>query len=191
GTPIITEHRENGQFIVSKNEKETWTVRERFSVLHLSAPVVIPQTNLSIPTQLWSLEGGFGYGRHLANGRSLGASYMTGSDSDRLFYTIHEPVFQANVSYRIPSGDRNAWLLFLSYSNNRHFLNNIPLPGFGYYFALPNRHLKGIIGFPFASLLYTPVERWSATASIFGPRRLRTEMEYIGARPGGLDVGVC
>jgi hypothetical protein len=193
GSPINIEQHEDGQFIVSQTSTQTWTVRERFGEFNLSAPVVIPQTNLSIPTQLWSLEGGVGYARHLQAGRSWGASFTTGSDSDRLFYTINETVFQANVNYRLPSGDRNAWLFFLSYSNNRHFLNNIPLPGFGYFFDIPKDHLKGAVGFPFLTLLYTPLPRWSGSLSVFGPDRVNSEIDYVVAGPvrlyGGFDWG--
>jgi hypothetical protein len=47
-------------------------------------------------------------------------------DSDRLPHSIHETIVRASADYRIPSGERNAWLSFLGYSDNRYFLDDAP-----------------------------------------------------------------
>jgi hypothetical protein len=99
-----------------------------------------------------------------------------GSDSDRLFHSIHETIVQATADYRIPSGERNAWLFFLGYSNNRYFLNGAPLPGVSYMFRSESGKFQGIVGFPFVSLRYSPVPLWDARLSAFGPRRLNMDV---------------
>src|SRR5262249_4769024 len=92
------------------------------------------------------------------------------------FYSIHETTFRATASYRVPSSQTNAWLFFLNYSNNRHFLNNVPLPGIGYYFQADERRLQGLIGFPFLALRYRPTPDWSIGFSLFGPRNINAEI---------------
>jgi hypothetical protein len=99
-----------------------------------------------------------------------------GSDSDELFHSIHETTIRAGADYRLPAGVHNAWLFSLNYSNNRHFLNGIPLPGIGYYFEALDRRLQGLVGFPFLALRYRPTEDWTARLSLFGPRNLNVEI---------------
>ena len=148
GAPSLLDQRESGRFIVSRTASDTWAVNERFGHLGLGEPLAIPQTSFSVPQDLWSLDAGASYNHHLANGRDFGLNFGIGSDSDHPFYSMHETVFRAGLNYRVPSGDKNAWLFFLNYSNNRHFLNNVPLPGFGYFFKADEDKLQGIVGFP-------------------------------------------
>jgi hypothetical protein len=98
---------------------------------------------------------------------------------------------QATVFTRIPSGDRNAWLLLLTYSNNREFMNNIPFPSAGYWFE-PNDRYRLILGIPFAMLevkpadgltldfFYLPVRTVHAGASyrIAGPVKVYTAFDW-------------
>jgi hypothetical protein len=175
-SPTMADQRETGRFIVSKSDSDTWSVNERFSHLGIGEPIAIPGINTSVPQDLWSIEGGAGYNHLLSRGRQFGLNFNIGSDSDHPFYSIHEAVFRVTANYRLPSGDHNAWLFFLNYSNNRHFFNNVPLPGVGYYFLAYDNRLEGLVGFPFASLRYKPTPGWTAQASIFGPRNLNAEI---------------
>jgi hypothetical protein len=176
GAPTMVDQRETGRFIVSKTASDTWSVNERFSHLGIGEPIAIPQTNDTIPQDLWSIESGAAYNHLFAGGRQLGLNVGVGSDSDHPFYSIHETVFRVGTSYRLPSGDHNAWLFFLNYSNNRYFFNNIPLPGFAYYFQAYDNRLQGLLGFPFASLRYKPTPDWTEQISIFGPRNVNAEI---------------
>jgi hypothetical protein len=175
-TPTMVDQRETGRFIVSKTASDTWSVNERFSHLGIGEPIEIPGINTSVPQDLWSIEGGGAYNHLFNNGRQFGLNFDVGSDSDHPFYSIHEVVFRATANYRLPSGDHNAWLFFLNYSNNRHFFNNVPLPGVGYYFQAFDDRLQGLIGFPFAALRYKPTQDWTAQVSIFGPRNVNAEI---------------
>jgi hypothetical protein len=172
----MVDQRETGRFIVSRTATDTWSVNERFSHLGIGEPIAIPQINTSVPQDLWSVESGAAYNHQFSSGRQMGLSLGVGSDSDHPFYSIHETVFRAMANYRLPSRDHNAWLFFLNYSNNRHFFNNIPLPGVGYYFQAYDNRLQGLVGFPFASLRYRPTPDWNAQVSIFGPRNANAEI---------------
>jgi hypothetical protein len=170
------DNREDGQIVVSTTADSSWSVHERFGHLGINAPIQIPQTGLAVPRSLWSLEGGARYGRRLDGGRSYGVSLSVGSDSDRLFHSIHETVAQVSADYRVPSGERNAWLFFLGYSNNRYFLNGAPLPGVSYMFRSESGKLLGVVGFPFVSLSYLPAPLWDVRLSAFGPRRMNLDV---------------
>jgi len=176
GRPTMVDQRETGRFIVSRTASDTWSVNERFSHLGIGESIAIPQINTSVPQDLWSIESGAAYNHLFDSGRQLGLNFGVGSDSDHPFYSIHEVVFRATANYRLPSGDHNAWLFFLTYSNNRHFFNGVPLPGAGYYFQAYDNRLQGLVGFPFASLRYKPTPDWNAQVSIFGPRNVNAEI---------------
>jgi len=176
GSPTMVDQRETGRFIVSKTASDTWSVTERFSHLGLGEPIAIPQTNSVVPENLWSIESGAAYNHLFASGRQLGLNVGVGSDSDHPFYSIHETVFRAGANYRVPSGDHNAWLFSLNYSNNRHFFNGIPLPGIGYYFQALDNRLQGVLGFPYALLRFKPTPDWTTQLSIFGPRNVNAEI---------------
>ena len=146
-----------------------------------------------VPRALWSLEGGTRYGRRLDAGRSFGAGLSVGSDSDRLFHSIHETAVQVLADYRVPSRRRNAWVFSLSYSNNRYFLNGAPLPGVSYLFRSESGRLRGIVGFPFAALSYAPAPLWELRMAAFGPRRLSLDigrqLENLARLRAGFEWG--
>jgi hypothetical protein len=188
-SPTLTEQRENARIILSKTAKETWSLQQRFSHFNLNGPVTVPQIGLEFPRSLWSLGMGAGVARQLEKDRRLGLNFSVGSESDRLFHTLHETDFQGNASYRFPTAENRAWLLFLSYSNNRHFLNNVPLPGFAYSIRSPSYGIRAIIGFPFLAISYAPTTRFNARFSLFGPRRVSAEAGYKIAGPVRLYGG--
>jgi hypothetical protein len=175
GGPAMVDNTENARLIVAKTEKDTWSVSQRFGVFTVGDSLSIPGVQ-TVPNDLYTLEVGGGYSHKLGDRRDFSLNMSVGSDSDRLFNSIHETVFRGTASYRMPSGAENAWMFFLSYSNNRHFLNNIPLPGVAYAFKCDDKHLDGIVGFPFLALRWKPTVDWTGQLSLFGPRNLTTEV---------------
>ncbi len=175
-SPTMLDQRETGRFVVSKTASDTWSLSERFGHLGIGEPIAIPQTNTAVPQDLWSVESGVAYNHLLNSGRQWGLNFNVGSDSDHPFYSLHETVFRGGLYYRVPSGVHNAWLFSLTYSNNRHFFNGIPLPGIGYYFQAYDDRLQGVVGFPFIALRYRPTPDWNAQLSIFGPRNVNAEI---------------
>ena len=103
--------------------------------------------------------------RSLGDRRGWGAGASVGSASDVPFHSIHETIFSAAARYEIPSKERNSWVFLLNYSNNRTFLNNVPLPGV----ALPMRRKKPRAVRPAAH------RGWRVTvSSIRSPSRMST-----------------
>jgi hypothetical protein len=72
-----------------------------------------------------------------------------GSDSDLPFNSIHEDTLQLTGTYTHSVDAFHTWIFFLSYSNNRSFAANIPLPGVSYLVIYPPEHLIVSYGIPF------------------------------------------
>lgn len=67
-----------------------------------------------------------------------------GSASTKPFREARDNTLSANASYAL----NERWIVFANYSNNRAFLNNIPLPGF-VYVKEQTREKALMVGFPF------------------------------------------
>jgi hypothetical protein len=193
GQPTITDSRLDMGIILSSSPYDNWSVNERFGHFGLSAPVQIPNGGPAVPRSLWSEQTGVRYSRQMDAGRAWGANAGVGSDSDVLFHSMHETTLSLTLDAKVPSGDRNAWLFFLNYSNNRYFLSGLPIPGVAYQFQTESGKLRGLVGFPFSAFIWTPAPDWDGRLFLFGPRRLNLDAGYHVAGPvrlhGGFDWG--
>ena len=190
GQPTIIEQRLEANVVVSSTPVDNWSVQERFGHFGMSAPVQIPGGQ-AVPRSLWSESAGARYTRDMEAGRSWGVSGSVGSDSDVLFHSMRETTFSATIDAKVPSGERDAWLFFLNYSNNRYFLNNVPLPGVAYQFRNESGTLRGVAGFPFVGLFWMPEPLVDARLLVFGPRRVYADAGYrlvdVARLHGGFD----
>jgi hypothetical protein len=190
--PIMVQERARGRFVIKRTETDTWTAQETVGHLNLTESPTVPGTGLHVPDSLWDIVSGAAYHHQMGDRRSWGANLSVGSASDKPYNSLHETLVRLNGNIQLPASGKNSWLLFLAYSNNRHFLNNIPLPGFAYVWNHPEQHVWAIAGFPFAAVRYRP-DPWSFRASIFGPRNLSLEAARRLARETraytGLDWG--
>ena len=92
-------------------------------------------------------------------------------------HNIDETTVRATAYLRIPHKGTNSWFLFVSYSNNREFLNHIPLPGFAYWYA-PSRRFFVILGVPFVTLTMRPTDDTSLSLSYFAIHAVRASVKY-------------
>jgi hypothetical protein len=193
GGPTITEEALDANVVVSSTTDRRWSVEERFGHLGLSGPVQIPGGGPAVPRSLWSEDAGARYERRLESGRAWGAFASLGSDSDKLFTPIHAVTIESGLDAKVPSGERNAWRFSLTYSNNRYFFNGIALPGVAYEFRTAAGDLRGLAGFPWTGLYWTPAPRADARLVVFGPRRVYADSGYRLADRfrlhGGFDWG--
>lgn len=147
----------------------TWTVGARAGEVALGLPrVVTPRGGVVVPAKLWNLQADAGYGRVLGDRRRWGANLAFGSASDEPFLAWREDQLSATAFYQLPSKQLDSWLLLLNYSNNRPFLNNVPLPGFAYVLVDLRHRLQAFVGFPFAYARWQPAQAWTVTATLFG-----------------------
>jgi hypothetical protein len=142
-----------------------------------------------VPRDLWDVETGAAYRRRLGARREWGTSAGIGSASDHPFHSGRELSLRATASCRLPSRERDSWILFLSFSNNRSFANNIPLPGAAYQLSVPDRGLDLLLGLPFLAANYRPSPDWAGRAALFGPDNLSAEWAWLGRRPWQVYAG--
>lgn len=128
-----------------------------------------------LPDHLWDLGLGAGYRRFLSPGRWAGLTATVGSPSDRPFHSAREVAVSATALYRLPRGERAAWLLFLRYDNTREFWSHVPLPGLAYW-AQPTPRSMVLLGAPFSLVRWSGESGWGASLHYLWPRTLGAEV---------------
>jgi len=137
----------------------------------------LPDTNESFPDNLWGINIGATFRHLLDDDKIIGGYFACGSRSDKPFDSTHETTIGTTLFVRIPSGDTDSWLWSVNYSNNREFLNNIPLPGVAYQYARSKR-ITAIIGVPFALVWYRPTDASSVFLGYYLVRTVHAKARY-------------
>ena len=96
----------------------------------------------------YNIQFGGSYRHYFEDGKSLGVIASFGSSSDKPFKNGSDGTVLINSTYQL----NEKWVILGNYSNNRTFLNNIPLPGF-IYVQEQSRHETVMLGFPFIYVL--------------------------------------
>lgn len=176
GSPSVVDQGVEGSVRLAGNPSRRWTLHGSASLFNVSRPVTLPQTGVVFPESLGAVDGGASYLHRIGDRRQWGARLSVGSASDHLFDSIAETEVQMTGSWMIPHRAQNAWFFLLSYSNNRSFLNNIPLPGIAYLWNKPEKGFRAVIGFPVLSLSYSPMKAWQAQLFLLGPTQQGVEI---------------
>jgi hypothetical protein len=134
-----------------------WGVSARVLNETISTGAVLPDTGREFPHELWNVSFGTNYSHLFDNGWIGGGTLHIGSASDRPFDGLRETTFGATAFLRVPQGEHNAWLFSLNFSTNSEVLNYIPIPGIAYFWA-PAPWFQATVGFPFASIMYRPMD---------------------------------
>lgn len=111
-------------------------------------------------SELYDLRLSGGYTKTIDENRLWSVSARYGSASDKPFADASVSTFGLTAFYSFPAKENNKWLLLVDYSNNRPILNNIPLPGFAYFYQ-PSKEFRAVFGAPFASINWQFTEKWS------------------------------
>lgn len=132
-----------------KDRKSAVIVGARFQKLNLSGhnPILNDYSNV---------QGSLGYRRGMGDGNFWFLSGSYGSASDRPFKNSQDGTLAINYIQKFSP----RWFGILNYSNNRTFLNNIPLPGF-FWVKEMSREKALILGFPFIYFMNPIHENWS------------------------------
>jgi hypothetical protein len=148
-----------------------------FDVMDIDTRATFPRSGAEVPEHLWDVSLGAGYRQKLDNGHIIGGTLSIGSASDKPFASIEEVTATANLVYRIPAGQNDAWLLFLNWSNDRDFLPYLPLPGGGYLWQ-PNKQLTVLAGVPFSMVRWRPLEKLQLSARYAVLRNVHAKISY-------------
>jgi hypothetical protein len=135
--------------------------------------------NQPTPPGLSEVTIGTDYLSQTARGNTLGITGAAGFKTDQLVKSIHDLAFETLVFYKTPSATSQATgLVYMGqFSNNRNYLNWIPLPGIAYYSAWRDK-VSYAIGVPYASFRFAPVQefRLEGSAQLF--QSMRTQAVY-------------
>jgi hypothetical protein len=166
-----------GSVPVFQNDRDEWLVTGGVKLLDIDTGARLQRESSAFPGHLWDVSAGLAYRHKFENGWIAGGHFSLGSASDEPFASGDEIVVSATGFVRIPDGESNAWLFFLNYFNNRQFLPNVPIPGFGYEINAGS-NFSALAGVPFTWVRWEPIERLSLEASYILPRRVRAEIGY-------------
>ncbi len=161
---------------VAKTAKDTWTLSLRGQRFALSGAAPLAVASM-IPDRMYNVGMGVGYAHQIKTGRFWGMNADYGSASDHPFTSTRVNTMGATTMYGWSKSAQEHWTLLVNYSNNRPFLNNIPLPGFAYtYIASPNFRITA--GAPFALVAWKFAPLWSLDFFTIAPWTVRTAIGY-------------
>lgn len=106
------------------------------------------------------LKASLNYTQVIDQQRQWSLSVRYGSASDKVFENSSVITYGATGTYSFPQTEKNRWLLLLDYANDRPILNNLPLPGFAYFYN-PSKEFRGVFGVPFASINWNFAQSFS------------------------------
>lgn len=184
----LVEHSLSFTAPVHQDERNEWSVTGDVQVQDLDTGAKGDDTGRRLPDELWDVEIGGSY-RHKFDNGWIGAIGLTiTSPSDEPFASWDEVIPRGIGMLRIPHGERNAIIASLFYLRYEEFLGGVPVPGLAYQYVHSER-LNAIIGVPFTSVEYKPLERLTLEAQYFPLRRVRARATYELFRPVRLFAG--
>lgn len=167
-------------------KKDQHTLKFNAKYAHIN----ITPNNSNI-TDLYDSDFGLAYSYTKSETQFLSFSANYGSNSDHMYKASDVNTLSLNSIYSFSKNPKSRWTLVLNYSNNRPFLNNIPLPFFTYtYIFSPD--LIGTFGAPFASVFWRFSPKWSLNLLTIVPWVLKAQVSYQVWGPmqaySGVDV---
>jgi hypothetical protein len=136
-------------------DTDLWFTDGSITALQVRSNAFLPTDHVRFPRSFWNIQGGAGYVGQLSSGWSWGATLNLGTASDRPFNGLAEGILSAMAFVRKPSGDKNGWLFYVVSTSNGQLGRNIPVPGVAYEYHTDK--LTAVIGFPFVTVDYRPV----------------------------------
>jgi hypothetical protein len=140
----------------------------------INTGAVLPDSHQPYPDNLWDVRLGLMYMRLLDAGRMLSFAVNVGSASDRPFASIEEMNASVMAMYRLPSGERNAWMFGLMYSPTSEI--QFPIPSVSYSWN-PSDQFHANLGLPFM-FNYRPDDRWTFEASYMLIHTINAKCSY-------------
>ncbi|XGC82238.1 hypothetical protein ACES2L_07045 [Bdellovibrio bacteriovorus] len=156
---------------VYKTDSESYTVTANYSQFSINPK----QSSFA---HLYDVKIGAGYTRVVDEQRMWSVFARYGSASDRPFEANDVSTLGVTGFYSVPSDDpAGKWLLLVDYSNNRPILNNLPLPGFAYFYT-PSKEFRAVLGIPFASVNWTYSEKYTLEVFTLVPWIVKVSTSY-------------
>lgn len=156
-----------------KNETTTGAFTARGTRTEMGEEIRFKESGTKVPRLFGSADFGTAWLTQTDSGDKYGLSASYGDAGTDLFSGANKPNLAATFFYEDDRSE-TSWVYFLSYSNNRTTLNNIPIPGFAY--VVKKREYTAAFGLPFLFWNWRPDPIYITTfASPFG---IAGEMAY-------------
>ncbi len=124
-------------------------------------------SGLNIDQDLYQFEMGFNYNRPLQDKKNFNLRVNYGYRGDRIGGSDYNYSLMTGYSYPTES-QKGRWQYFLMFSNNGPLGNNIPIPGFMYFYKTTTMNI--LVGLPILSFQWTPENTlFGVSTALFGP----------------------
>lgn len=165
-TPGFTIQRQRGFTsipVYSKEDGQSASLILRGDRTLLGDTLYFADRNVTTPRDFGTIEIGGAWQKKEEDGDRHGLSLTYGSAGRRLLDNGETPIITGNFLIENKISETKSWIYVFSYSNNRVFLNNIPLPGFAYVRSEKTHTL--VIGAPFLFGMWR-LDPWHMSASL-------------------------
>lgn len=147
GLIAIQEERAALSIPIYNSETKTFAITAKGQRTLITRALRFEDRAVSVPEEFGTAEVGVAFGRRTYGTDKLGLSASFGSAGTRLLGNGRTPILTAGMVLDRKQENGNSWIYFVNYSNNRTFLNNIPIPGIAYAWVKPKSRL--VVGLPF------------------------------------------
>jgi hypothetical protein len=179
----LTEHRASLFLPVYQDTANEWGLSGRVRFQDIDTSARFPDAGGRFPSELWDASATLSYRHKFDNGWIAGVALTGGSASDKPFDSMDEVYYRALAMLRVPHGERNAWIFSLIYASDQDVFDlNVPVPGIAYLWN-PSDRFNLLIGVPFSSITFKPVETVTLEAQYFPVRRVRARATWEIFRP--------
>ncbi len=151
----------------------TLTVSWKWSQLNLGSEEKLTNGG-SLPPHFYNNDFGLGFKKNVDAETFWGWTSSIGSAGDQVFRSRTKTVWNVTGFYSSSPDPSSRWVWLLNISNNRSFLNEIPVPGVAYIYR-PNPEFTGFFGFPFLFFRWKFAEQWNSQF-VLGPFTYKAEV---------------
>jgi len=163
----LSEHRVSLILPLYQDSANEWALAAKGLFQDIDTQARFPDTGGRFPSELWDVSAGLSYRHKFDNGWTGGLAATVGSASDEPFHSVDEMYFRVAGLLRVPQGERNSWIFTLIYASDEEIFGlTVPVPGIAYAWV-PSDRFRAVIGFPFSTIQFKPVESVTLDAEYF------------------------
>ena len=126
---------------------------------------ILPASGDLLPEEFYNIKAALTYTSISGRRKLWGLRLGFGSASDEPFHASDLTTTDALFFMSNPVGERDSWMFFVYYSDNRAVLNHVPLPGFAYMWK-PGKKFQILAGIPFLATKWKPMEKLDFSLSL-------------------------
>lgn len=174
----LDQHSLNASVPLYNKDEHSWSMSARAGLWDLESSARLPAYGMGVLEKLYDVQAGLSYSHTREGQGSWGGNLQVGSQSNKPFDTLRETTLSLSGYRAFARKESSQWILIANYSNNRSFLNNIPIVGVAYSYA-PSKDFSAVFGAPFVFIRWVPKEKWVFTYFGLIPWNHRIELSHF------------